>query len=111
VGGAHADRRRRGQHATSWRARAHDRLLEELGVVKDLGRQADTGARPATGQGRADRNRRLGDLGELPGVRPGALPGLLGKYQFNGSTHTTISTADAATMNSLANILDTYNNS
>jgi hypothetical protein len=36
---------------------------------------------------------------------------LLGKYQFNGSTHTTISTADTATVNSLANILNSYNNS
>jgi hypothetical protein len=36
---------------------------------------------------------------------------LLGKYQFTGTTHTAISTADAATMNSLASILDTYNNS
>ena len=35
---------------------------------------------------------------------------LLGKYQFNGLTHTTISAADAATMNSLAKTLDLYNN-
>jgi Domain of unknown function (DUF5979) len=35
---------------------------------------------------------------------------LLGKYQFNGLTHTTISAADAATMNSLATLLDNYNN-
>ena len=36
---------------------------------------------------------------------------LLGKYQFDGNSHTTITTADAATMNSLATILDNYNNS
>jgi hypothetical protein len=35
---------------------------------------------------------------------------LPGKCQFDGSTHATISTADAATMNSLANTLDDYNN-
>jgi hypothetical protein len=35
---------------------------------------------------------------------------LLGKYQFNGITHTTISSADATTMNNLAKILDDYNN-
>jgi hypothetical protein len=35
---------------------------------------------------------------------------LLGKYQFNGLTHTAISAADAATMNSLATTLDDYNN-
>lgn len=35
---------------------------------------------------------------------------LLGKYQFNGITHTTISKADATTMNSLATTLDDYNN-
>lgn len=35
---------------------------------------------------------------------------LLGKYQFNGITHTTISAADAARMNQLATILDNYNN-
>ena len=35
---------------------------------------------------------------------------LLGKYQFNGKTHTTISAADATTMNNLAKILDDYNN-
>ena len=35
---------------------------------------------------------------------------LLGKYHFNGATHTTISAADAATMNNLATILDDYNN-
>jgi Prealbumin-like fold domain len=35
---------------------------------------------------------------------------LLGKYQFNGLTHTTISSADTATMNCLAGALDDYNN-
>ena len=35
---------------------------------------------------------------------------LLGKYQFNGISHTNISKADATTMNSLAVILDNYNN-
>jgi hypothetical protein len=35
---------------------------------------------------------------------------LLGKYKFNGQTHTTISAADATTMNNLAKILDDYNN-
>ena len=35
---------------------------------------------------------------------------LLGKYQFNGLTHKTISTADATTMNNLATTLDNYNN-
>jgi len=35
---------------------------------------------------------------------------LLGKYAFNGNTHTKISAADAATMNNLATILDNYNN-
>lgn len=35
---------------------------------------------------------------------------LLGKYKFNGNTHTNISNADAATMNSLATTLDNYNN-
>jgi hypothetical protein len=35
---------------------------------------------------------------------------LLGKYKFDGKTHTTISKADAATMNSLATTLDNYNN-
>jgi hypothetical protein len=35
---------------------------------------------------------------------------LLGKYQFNGLTHTAISAADAATMNNLAQLLDKYNN-
>jgi hypothetical protein len=35
---------------------------------------------------------------------------LLGKYHFDGLTHTTISAADAATMNSLATTLDNYNN-
>ncbi|HEU5097666.1 MAG TPA: hypothetical protein VFU22_01390, partial [Roseiflexaceae bacterium] len=35
---------------------------------------------------------------------------LLGKYQFNGNTHDKISAADAATMNTLATILDNYNN-
>jgi hypothetical protein len=35
---------------------------------------------------------------------------LLGKYNFNGSTHTSISKADATTMNSLAKTLDNYNN-
>jgi hypothetical protein len=35
---------------------------------------------------------------------------LLGKYKFNGKTHTTISAADATTMNNLAKTLDDYNN-
>ena len=35
---------------------------------------------------------------------------LLGKYKFDGLTHTPISAADAATMNSLATTLDKYNN-
>ena len=35
---------------------------------------------------------------------------LLGKDSFNGSTHSTISSADASTMNSLATTLDNYNN-
>jgi hypothetical protein len=35
---------------------------------------------------------------------------LLGKYHFDGSTHTNISKADATTMNSLAKTLDNYNN-
>ena len=35
---------------------------------------------------------------------------LLGKYKFGGKTHTTISAADATTMNNLAKILDDYNN-
>lgn len=35
---------------------------------------------------------------------------LLGKYQFNGDTHTKISAADTTTMNNLAKILDDYNN-
>jgi len=35
---------------------------------------------------------------------------LLGKYNFNGITHDKISATDAATMNSLAKILDDYNN-
>jgi uncharacterized repeat protein (TIGR01451 family) len=35
---------------------------------------------------------------------------LLGKYKFDGKTHTAISAADAATMNNLATILDNYNN-
>jgi len=35
---------------------------------------------------------------------------LLGKYQFNGVTHTPISAADASMMNSLAKVLDAYNN-
>jgi hypothetical protein len=35
---------------------------------------------------------------------------LLGKYKFNGSTHTSISAADATAMNNLATILDNYNN-
>jgi Domain of unknown function (DUF5979) len=35
---------------------------------------------------------------------------LLGKYKFNGNNHTTISAADATTMNNLAKILDDYNN-
>lgn len=36
---------------------------------------------------------------------------LLGKYHFDGNSHTTITTAHTATMNSLATILDNYNNS
>ena len=35
---------------------------------------------------------------------------LLGKYAFDGNTHTAISSADAATMNCLAGALDDYNN-
>jgi hypothetical protein len=35
---------------------------------------------------------------------------LLGKYKFDGKTHTKISAADATTMNNLAKILDDYNN-
>jgi hypothetical protein len=35
---------------------------------------------------------------------------LLGKYEFNGSTHLPISKADAATMNTLAKLFDDYNN-
>jgi hypothetical protein len=35
---------------------------------------------------------------------------LLGKYHFDGKTHTAISAADKATMNTLATILDNYNN-
>jgi hypothetical protein len=35
---------------------------------------------------------------------------LLGKYQFNGNTHTTISAADVTTMNNLATALNNYNN-
>jgi hypothetical protein len=35
---------------------------------------------------------------------------LLGKYKFDGQTHTKISNADATTMNNLAKILDDYNN-
>jgi hypothetical protein len=35
---------------------------------------------------------------------------ILGKYQFNGITHTNISVADTAKMNCLANQLDKYNN-
>jgi uncharacterized repeat protein (TIGR01451 family) len=35
---------------------------------------------------------------------------LLGKYQFDGNTHTNISAADTATMNCLAGALDDYNN-
>jgi hypothetical protein len=35
---------------------------------------------------------------------------LLGKYQFNGITHTKISAADVTTMNNLATTLDNYNN-
>jgi hypothetical protein len=35
---------------------------------------------------------------------------LLGSYQFNGVTHTTISAADAALMNQYAKTLDDYNN-
>src|SRR5262249_25410302 len=35
---------------------------------------------------------------------------LLGKYQFNGLTHTTISAADVTAMNNLATTLDNYNN-
>jgi Prealbumin-like fold domain len=35
---------------------------------------------------------------------------LLGKYQFDGNTHTPISSADATTMNNLATTLDNYNN-
>jgi hypothetical protein len=35
---------------------------------------------------------------------------LLGKYKFDGNTHTTISAADATTMNNLARTLDDYNN-
>ena len=35
---------------------------------------------------------------------------LLGKYKFDGKTHTKISAADATTMNNLATILDNYNN-
>jgi hypothetical protein len=35
---------------------------------------------------------------------------LLGKYKFDGITHTAINAADAATMNNLAKILDNYNN-
>jgi hypothetical protein len=35
---------------------------------------------------------------------------LLGKYQFDGNTHTNISKADAAIMNALATALDHYNN-
>jgi hypothetical protein len=35
---------------------------------------------------------------------------LLGKYAFDGNTHTTISAADAAAMNALATALDHYNN-
>jgi hypothetical protein len=35
---------------------------------------------------------------------------LLGKYKFDGKTHTTISAADSTTMNNLAKTLDDYNN-
>ena len=35
---------------------------------------------------------------------------LLGKYKFDGKTHTTISAADKTTMNNLAKTLDDYNN-
>jgi hypothetical protein len=35
---------------------------------------------------------------------------LLGKYKFDGNTHTAISSADATTMNNLAKLLDDYNN-
>ena len=35
---------------------------------------------------------------------------LLGKYQFNGRTHTAISAADATVMNNLAKALDDFNN-
>jgi hypothetical protein len=35
---------------------------------------------------------------------------LLGKYKFDGKTHTTISKADVTTMNNLAKKLDDYNN-
>jgi hypothetical protein len=35
---------------------------------------------------------------------------LLGKYHFDGNTHTNISAADAAAMNALATALDNYNN-
>ena len=35
---------------------------------------------------------------------------LLGKYKFDGKTHTKISAADTTTMNNLATILDNYNN-
>jgi len=35
---------------------------------------------------------------------------LLGKYQFDGTTHTAISAADATIMNALATVLDNYNN-
>jgi len=35
---------------------------------------------------------------------------LLGKYSFNGNTHTAISAADVTLMNSLATTLDNYNN-
>jgi len=35
---------------------------------------------------------------------------LLGKYHFDGNTHTNISAADATTMNNLATTLNNYNN-
>jgi hypothetical protein len=35
---------------------------------------------------------------------------LLGKYAFDGNTHTAISSADATTMNNLATTLDNYHN-